>query len=120
MEAARLGMTEDEFWDCTPSFFFARSYAARTRTEDEWEQTRWLGFVVARLAGAKNIRKPSDLLPFAWDKKPVLFKIPTGETLDRMIKMSDDADETLKKVNPKAYAAFMAGKKKSAATTAAD
>jgi len=38
------------------------------RYKDTWEQTRWLGYINACIAGS-SIKKPTDLILFAWEKE---------------------------------------------------
>lgn len=40
---------------------------ARLRSRDSWEQTRLLGFTIARLMGSE-MESPEELLPFPWDE----------------------------------------------------
>ena len=43
--AARVGMSEAEFWDSTPGYVIARFYwyqrAAEEKHRSDWERTRW-------------------------------------------------------------------------------
>jgi len=52
--------------------------------QDKWEQTRFIGFIVAISQGAK-FKEPKDLLPFTWEKteeaKPAKI---SPEDLERM------------------------------------
>lgn len=36
--------------------------------QDSWEQTRWIGYILALSNGGK-IKKPSDLMKFSWEEQ---------------------------------------------------
>lgn len=69
------------------------------RTLESWKQVRFLGFVVTSAAGAKGIKRPSDLLPLKGD---VAW---TGEHLIEQIEKSkregedEDVDKILRWMN---------------------
>jgi hypothetical protein len=110
LAAAACGMSESEFWDTTPRYLSARLTAINKAQQLTWEQTRFVSVHVMNAAGAK-LKRFTDLVKFDWD---VAKKAPTinAEDLPMMAKFDEQADLILKKTNPEAYAAFMAGKQK--------
>lgn len=106
-------MSEDEFWESTPAFFSFRQKAHAEKFRNEWEQTRYIAFVVAKTVDSKNrLKKPSQLLPFDWDAKPDLKKLEefTQDERAKFDKFDEEADEILKATNPEMYAKYMAAK----------
>lgn len=63
--------------------------------QDEWEQTRWIGYVIALSNGAK-LKKPSDLMKFEWenaiDNKTITKSKPTTEEYKKLV---DSMSQTL-------------------------
>jgi len=108
-------MSEEEFWCATPAYFKYRQDAHFEQFKNQWEQTRYVAFIVAKTVDQrKQIRRPSDLLPFDWDA-------PMKSHLKIRSQMSDEerasfdqfdaeADLILKKTNPEFYERFMAAK----------
>ena len=52
--------------------------------KEEWEKTRWLGFITAASHGAK-CDKPQDLLRFHWDEQDVT-KVTDNRTYEEKVK----------------------------------
>ena len=90
--AGRMGMSETEFLDCTPRFFYnrQRGYMAATDAAErgEWERTRWLAFFVLTPHRKKRL-KMSDLAVFPWEKEEK-SDLKDPETLDRFKKILAD------------------------------
>ena len=106
---ALCGMSETEFWNCTPRYMSAKVRALESSQRLSWEQSRYIAFHAIKVADHKNrIKGPKDLGSFPWETDNVVFPEITKEDQDNW---SDGADEFLKQVNPEAYAAYMAGKK---------
>lgn len=106
--AARCGMSEREFWQSTPRFFFAR-YKAWLEDQNGWEQARFIAFHVMKTIDAKRqIRSVRDIAIFRWedDLKPDFEEISREEVQ----KFSNDADEFLKKHNPTLWATIVAAR----------
>lgn len=80
-----LGMTSNEFWDCTYREFFNRLYGVRAvnrlKEQAEWERARFTA-IYAGLAGrTKKPLKEKDL-KFSWEKANA--KIYTEEERKRI------------------------------------
>jgi len=106
--AARCGMSEREFWQSTPRFFFAR-YKAWIEDRNGWEQARFIAFHTMKTIDAKRqIRSVRDIAQFPWEEqeKPVFDDISQEE----MRKFSNDADEHLKSHNPTLWATIVAAR----------
>ena len=56
--------------------------------QNNWEQTRWLGYINAVCAGNK-INKPSDLMMFSWEQSEIieLQKEDIEQTKNRLLEM---------------------------------
>lgn len=112
-------MSENEFWDATPAYFYAREAAAYEAIKTGWEQTRFLAYVMAKTVDTKKrIKRPADLLEFPWDGKARKTKFKRISMAD-LQQFSDEADEVLRITNPAAYAAYMAGKQQQHANATA-
>lgn len=104
--AASLSMTEAEFWRTTPRYFAMRKRAWDEAQHVAWEHARFISFHAIKSDPKDKIRRLTDIVRFPWESEPV--QIPFDhESAD---KFSDEADEFLKKINPAAYEAYMAGK----------
>ena len=106
-------MSENEFWESTPAFFSFRQKAHAEKFRNEWEQTRYIAFVVAKTVDSKNrLKRPSQLLPFDWDAKSDLKRYDELSESEResLDKFDAEADEILKRTNPEMYAKHMAAK----------
>jgi hypothetical protein len=99
--AALCGMAENEFWDSTPRYMSARINALESAQKLSWEQSRFIAFFGNRASGKTLVH----FYRFPWEKEA--FAPVTREEWDGF---SDDADETLKAINPGLYAQYMAGK----------
>lgn len=110
MWAAACGMTEGDFWDCTPRFMAASIKALEEDHRRGWEMSRYVAFHAIKPGDHKNrLKKLTDLGRFPWEYRPAPKFTP--EDIKSMGEFSDEADEILKKTNPAAYEAYMAGKK---------
>jgi len=115
-------MTESEFWDTTPAMFKYRQDGFSEDFRNSWEQTRFISYVMAKTVDSKSkIKKPSDLLPFAWDagkgKRKANLKTKaqmTDAEREEFERFDREADEELKRINPEMYAKYMAAKKSKA------
>lgn len=76
MEAAgAMGMSEQEFLDCSPRYFFARHRGFvrhhERQQQEAWERARYLAFYTLSPHAKKGrLKKLSDLGRFPWEKKP--------------------------------------------------
>ena len=105
--AAVCGMSESEFWDCTPRYLSAKVSAAQLSQRIAWEQARYISFHAALSANFKRpLKSPLDLGRFAWEERPTFSAINAEE----YTAFSDEADEVLRITNPTIYAALQAAK----------
>jgi hypothetical protein len=102
-----MGMSEAEFFDCTPRYFMRRRRAFLENRNGR-ENARYIAYYVMKAAGAK-IRRLTAIERFPWD---VVVRRVDLEAWDSpaMVKFSEDADKALAILNPEAYAKYMAGK----------
>jgi hypothetical protein len=67
-----MGVAPSEFWELTPreTWNAIDGYNERENAEyrTSWEQTRWLGAIVAN-GYLKHPKSPRKLLPFPWDNE---------------------------------------------------
>ncbi len=104
-----MGMSEAEFWDCTPIYFSLRR-KAWLDNRPMMEAARFISFHMIKTVDSKNkFKRLTDIVRFEWDGEPVKFEPIDQAELD---KFSAEADEALKILNPAAYEAYMAGKQK--------
>lgn len=69
------------------------------RHKESWEQTRWLGWVIAACAG--NKAKPADLMKFPWETEKRAEKDPeatrvTDEDIERLTRKAAEYVKSLK------------------------
>lgn len=83
--AAMCGMSEHEFWDCTPRFMSAKIKALEAAHRLSWEQSRFIAFFGERATG-KSI---AQFYRFDWEK-PRFSPISTAE-LDQFSREADEA-----------------------------
>lgn len=108
-------MSEEEFWCATPAYFKYRQDAHLEQFRNEWEQTRYIAFIVAKTVDhRKQIRRPSDLLPFDWDA-PVKSRLKTRSQMSdderaEFDRFDEEADLILKQTNPELYERYMSAK----------
>jgi hypothetical protein len=101
-------MSENEFWESTPRYLSARLKALEMSQQQEWERARYISFHVIKTVDAKGkFKKPDSLGKFPWEVKNIKY---THYSISDLDEFSKEADEILKKTNPEAYAAYMAGK----------
>ncbi len=62
-----VGMPLQDLFLLTLREIFAVFNGYDRRTLESWKQVRFLAFVVTSAAGAKNIKRPADLLPLKGD-----------------------------------------------------
>ena len=104
-------MGEDEFWLATPAYFSARQKAHMERFKDEWEQTRFIAYVMAKTVDSKNrIKRPADLLPFEWDAKAKKRKKLTPAEIQALKDFDKEADLIMQKTQPEMWAKFQAAR----------
>lgn len=107
--AAAAGMSEQEFWLCTPRYLSACQKAWEEAQQSEWERARYVAFYVVKTVDSKNrFRRMQQLTRFPWEAGPVFPKMSAAE----MQRFDNEADEVLRKTNPELYALYMAGKQK--------
>lgn len=106
--AAEMGMCEQQFYHTTPAHFM-RLRKAWLDNRQGMEEARFLAFYMLKTVDPKNrLRRFTDVHRFPWEKAQIIeFEPITKEELDRF---SDEADEVLKKTNPKAYERYLATK----------
>ena len=105
MLAARVGMSESEFWACTPKFLFMRHERMVEEQRLGWEQTRFLSYIMLKTVDSKNrIKKVQDVCKFPWEQLAPRFVPQTKEQLKAF---SDEADEILKRTQPEVWKKFM-------------
>jgi len=64
--------------------------------KDNWERTRFIGYVTALSNGAK-LKKPSDLVTFSWEKQS---RAKTGKpSKDKLEQMTKEMTESLQRYN---------------------
>jgi len=103
-----MGMSEQEFWDCTPRYFAMRR-KAWLQNRQIMEAARFVAFHVIKTVDIKSrFTKLTDIVRFEWEPAPQFEPWDKEE----MEKFSEQADKALEKLNPAAYAVYMAGKKK--------
>jgi hypothetical protein len=83
-----MGMTPDEFWDCTP-FEFGHKMAGfferdQLRERQEWERVRWQTCLLINTQTSKTIT-PQDLITFEWEREKKTEETPiTLEEMERI------------------------------------
>lgn len=104
--AAQCGMSEAEFWNCTPRYMAAKLKALELQQQLTWEQSRYIAFHAIKPGDHKNkLQKLTDLGRFPWEV--VHFPRVSREDWD---KFSDEADEVLRVTNPGLYEQYMVAK----------
>jgi hypothetical protein len=103
-----MGMSEEQFFDCTPRHF-ARLRKAWLINRQGMEEARFIAFHVMK-AGGYKVRRFTDIARFPWEKHVRRVQLEDWDS-PAMLKFSEDADKALAILNPKAYAEYMAGKK---------
>lgn len=81
------GLTERQAAEVTFNEYLLRLKAEEKRMIERWEIARWQSFVACRVAGAKSIKRPQDLL-----------KLPTDIKRAEAIPISDEDIEALRKI----------------------
>ena len=85
-----------EFWNAIDGFVESDN----TRVQERWEQTRWLGSVIASqpVYGYKHRPiAPKKILPLPWDEKEVKID---QEVIDKMKQEMREHNEKIKKWEP--------------------
>jgi hypothetical protein len=96
---AICGMTEPEFWNCTPRYLAAKIKALEAGQRVSWEQSRYIAFHAIKVGDSKNrLKKLDDLGKFPWEKSKVIQQSP-----EDLQKFSDEADEVLRVMYPGLY-----------------
>jgi len=67
------------------------------RYKDSWEQTRWLGYINACVAGS-SIKKPTDLILFAWEEKELIDTRTPEEKELQIIEDTRTREESIKEL----------------------
>jgi hypothetical protein len=94
-----IGLKPFEFWDLLPREFFLMQKAyfkkEQTKTQESWEQTRWLAtlFLQPHMKKGKKL-KPTDLAKFPWEEKK-----KTKQTKKEIQHEIDYTLELYKKIN---------------------
>jgi hypothetical protein len=113
--AARTGMSEREFWECTPAYFFARVKHHGAEIRESWEQARFMAYVTAKTVDSKKrLKKPADLLPFPWDAPVKRFKKLTAAERKEQEDFDKEADLIMQKYQPEAWANILEQREKEA------
>lgn len=108
MVAARCGISESDFWACTPKYLFMRNESLMEGQRLGWEQTRYLSYIMLKTVDSKNkIRKPQDVCKFPWEQEVPRFVKQSKEQLQAF---SDEADEILRITQPEVYKKYMEAK----------
>lgn len=116
MVAARCGMSEADFWACTPKYLFMRHEGMVEGQRLDWEQTRYLSYIMLKTVDSKNrIRRPQDVCKFPWEQIVPRFVKQTKEQLQAF---SDEADEILRITQPEMYKKYMEAKAQQNGSTA--
>lgn len=104
--AASIGMSEADFWGCTPGYFYAMVKHYRAEYWARWEQARFIAYVTAKTVDSKKrLRRPSDLLQLPTDSsQEKQFKKPTKAEREEMKKFDAEADLILAKTQPELWA----------------
>ncbi len=77
--AGWLGMSENEFWECTPRFFVARIQGKQRDERERWTIARQIAYwSILPHMGKKQI-KPTALGVFSWEQNKVKSKEITAE-----------------------------------------
>tara|TARA_R110002020_G_scaffold154529_8_gene334424 strand:- start:1320 stop:1625 length:306 start_codon:yes stop_codon:yes gene_type:complete len=68
-----IGLKPSEFWDILPREFFLMQKAyykkEQQKTQESWEQTRWIAAVLLQPHMKKGKRmKPTELVKFPWEE----------------------------------------------------
>jgi hypothetical protein len=90
-----MGMTPDEFWDCTPREFFYKMEGFFDHQmflqRQEWERVRWSTNLLWNIQVAPKSRMtPTEMLKFEWEKpKPSDTPPITKDELQKLIKQYD-------------------------------
>ena len=103
-----MGLSEDQFFDCTPVYFMRRR-RAWLQNRNGMEEARFIAFHVMK-AGGYKVRRLTDIVKFPWD---VVVRRVHLEAWDSpaMKQFDEEADRALAVLNPAAYEKYMAGKK---------
>lgn len=98
-------MSEAEFWDSTPRYFFARQDAEIKKQQREMEVARFLAFYTIKPYDSDNKYKaPKDVCIFEWDDDGAGGRVMTLEeeflaiTPEQWAKFNEEADAFLEKV----------------------
>jgi hypothetical protein len=59
-----------------------------SRYKDSWEQTRWIGYINACVAGS-SVKKPTDLITFSWEQEEVAVETDTRSIEERRQELID-------------------------------
>lgn len=102
-----MGMSEEEFFDCTPVWFMRRR-RAWLENRPGMEAARFVSFWVMRAAGAK-VKRLTQLAKFPWDVFVPSVKLEAWDSPE-MQKFDEEADRALAVLNPAAYEKYMQGK----------
>lgn len=94
-----IGLKPSEFWDVLPRQFFLMQKAyykkQEQRTQESWEQTRWLATFILQPHMKKGKKlQPKDLTTFPWEKHKT--KKQTKKEIEHEMKY---AVELYKKIN---------------------
>lgn len=103
-----MGMSEAEFFDCTPAHFVRRR-RAWLENRNGMEEARFIAFHVMKAGGFK-VRRLTQIAKFPWDVVQRRVQLEPWDS-PAMVEFSEAADRALAVLNPKAYEEYMAGKK---------
>jgi len=87
-------MSEREYWDSTPRFFYARYKAWERQEQTKWERARLAGYLAAAPHFDHKRRvKITDMWRFPWDKAPKFEPVDK----EAMEKFRDEAKKIFEK-----------------------
>lgn len=81
--AASVGLSETEFWACTPRYLWHLVKAKEDQIKTAWEQARLSGYLAlaARLDHPERT-SPKGVYPFPWEKQAVNELAEAWENFD--------------------------------------
>lgn len=104
-----MGMSEQDFWDCTPVHFMRLRYAW-LQDRLGMEQARFIAYHVMK-AGGYRVRRLTDIVRFSWEKYVPRVNLQPWDSPE-IVAFSEAADRALAVLNPEAYSKYMEGKRK--------
>lgn len=99
--AASAGLTEDEFWLCTPRYLAAVSLALVERDRGDWERSRYIAFHMIKTVDSKGkYKRITDIGKFPWEEeKRKKFAPMTPEELEELKRFEAETDKIIAQFN---------------------